>query len=271
MNKGLKILIGVLIVILVLAVAKDMIIKVSVESGARVVTGLPLKIQSLRVGLIRTLVGIKNLRVLNPKNYPDKVMLDMPEIYVDYDLPAIMKGKVHLNEVRINLKEFVVVKNADGDLNLNEIKVVQAQERGRTPEPPAPVKEKAKEPELLIDSLELKIGKVVYKDYSGRGEPTIREFELNINEKYENIDDPNKLVALIIVRALMNTTVGRLANFDMKNLKGSVSDTLASAQKVVAETAAEATARAKETAAQATKAAKETTEAVKKGFGVFGK
>ena len=89
----------------------------------------------------------------------------MPEIYVDYDLPAIVKGKVHLTEVRINLKEFMVVKNEKGELNLDSLNVVQEQQprkkRAKEPEP----KEEGKEPDLQIDVLELKIGKVIYKAF----------------------------------------------------------------------------------------------------------
>ncbi|MEA3488769.1 MAG: hypothetical protein U9R44_00300 [Candidatus Omnitrophota bacterium] len=259
-------IIAVLVVVIVLAVAKNTIARVSVEKGVETVTGLPLKMKSLNIGLINTLVGIKELKLFNPAGYEDKVMLDVPEIFVDYDLPAIIKGKIHLKEVRINLKEFVVVKNNKGELNLDALKAVQQQ---KEPEKPEPAK-KGKAPELQIDTLELKIGKVVYKDYSKRGEPSIKEFNIGIDEKFQNIDDPNKLVSLIIVKALMNTTVAKLTNFDLKGLQSSIGDTLASAQKIVGqagETAAKTTQQAQEAAKTTTEAAKKTVESL---GGLFG-
>ncbi|UCH12062.1 MAG: hypothetical protein JSW18_04395 [Candidatus Omnitrophota bacterium] len=257
MKKALFIVIGIVVLIFVLAFAKDIIIKISVEKGVQFVTGLPLKMESFRAGIIKTLVGIRGLRLYNPKGYKDKIMLDMPEIYVDYDLPAIMKGKVHLEEMHINVKEFVVIKNEKGELNLDSLKVVQAQKEGKKPEE----KEKGKAPEIQIDSLELKIGKVLYKDYSRGGEPAVREFDVNLNEKYTNIRDPYKLVSLIVVRALMNTTIASLANFDLGGLKGTVSGALASVEKIAVETAA----KTQEAAKQAVqKVGEATTDAVKK-------
>jgi hypothetical protein len=76
--------------------------------------------------------------------------------------------------------------------------------------------------------IELKIGKVVYKDYSRGTEPFVQEFNVNLNERYSNITDPYKLVSLIVVKALWNTTIASLANFNLDGLKGTISDTLSS-------------------------------------------
>ena len=260
MKKPLTILIGILAILLVLSFVKDMLIKTSVEKGVELVTGLPLRMRSLNVGIIRTLVGIKNLKLFNPKGYPDKVMLDMPEIYIDYNLPAIFKGKIHLEEMRINMREFTVVKNKKGELNLDSLKVVQAQKKSRAPQE----KEKGKIPEIQIDLLELKIGKVVYKDYSKGGAPSIKEFNVNLNERYENITNPYSLVSLIVVKTLMNTTIASLADFDLKGLQGTISDTLASAQKMATEAAAQAQEVVTQTQQKAQKAIEETKEALQK-------
>ena len=273
MKKTLTILIGVVVVLVVLSFVKDTLVKASVEKGVELVTGLPLKMRSLNVGIINTLVGIRNLRLFNPSGYKDKIMLDMPEIYVDYDLPALIKGKIHLQEMRIDLKEFTVVKNEKGELNLDSLKVVRTQKQGEK----AQKQEAGKAPEIQIDSLALKIGKVIYKDYSGGGTPSVREFNVNLNEKYENITDPYSLVSLIVVKTLMNTTIARLTNFDLKGLQGSISDTLASTQKVATETAAQAKETLNKTAVQVREAAKEaskkaqetvqsTTETLRKSF-----
>ena len=77
------ILVGILVALVIVSFAKDMIIKVSVEKGVEVVTGLRLGIRSLSVGIIRTLVDIKDMRLYNPKGFKDPLMMDMKEIYVN--------------------------------------------------------------------------------------------------------------------------------------------------------------------------------------------
>ena len=259
MKKFLTIGVIVIAVLFVLAVAKDVIIKVSVEKGAEIVTGLRLNIGSLNVGILRTVVGIKDLKLLNPPDFPDRTMVDMPEIYVNYDLGAIIGGKIHLPEVRLNLKEFVVVKNSKGKLNLDALRTVQAQKEGKSPSQTAP----GKAPEIRIDSLKLSIGKVIYKDYSRPGAPAVREFNINLNESYANIDNPYSLASLIVVKALMNTSIASLTNFDLQGLQGTVGDTLAGAQKTAAATQKQA-AQAAKAAAEAAKQASDTVKNVLK-------
>ena len=215
-------------VVLVFALAKDAIVKMGMEKGTKIVTGLDLAVEEVNVGLLTTLIDIKGLKLYNPPDYKDRVMVDMPEIYVDYDLPAMIVGDVHLKEVRIVLDNFTVVKNADGELNLNSLKVVQAETKAEK-EPPA---KKAPAPEFSIDKLYLKIDTVVYKDYSGGGSPSVKTYSVGIDREFSDIDDVNKLASLIIVQALTKTAISNLTDFDVKALEGTLGKTLQTAQQV---------------------------------------
>ena len=246
-----------LAVLLTMSLAKDLIIKVVVEKGVEVVTGLRLSTGSFNVGIFRPVVSIKNLKVYNPKGFEDPLMVDAPEIYVDYDLLSMIGGNAHLKEVRFNLAQFTVVKNRAGQLNLDALKLVAAQKQGK----PSATKA-GKAPQIRIDKLSLKIGKVVYKDYSSGGAPSVREFNVNIDETYTNIDNPATLVSLIVVKALMNTSIANLANFDISGLSGSISDKLSGAQNAVAS--------AQKTAAEAEETVKKTADTLSGVFKSFG-
>jgi hypothetical protein len=259
MKKLVNVLIVVLVVIFVSLLAKDLIVKISVEKGTQIVTGLKLNIGRLDVGIFKPVISIKNLKLFNPGGFPDKIMIDMPEIYVKYDLPAIIGGKVHLPEVRLALKEFVVVKNSKGELNLNSLKSVQAQKEGKAPAEKAA----GKAPDIQIDKLSLNIGKVIYKDYSKGGSPSVKEYNVNHNEVYTNVNNPYTLASLIVVRALISTPVAGLANFDLKGLQGSVSDAMKGAQKAATAAAEKTKKTTAEAADKAQKAATEATGKVK--------
>ncbi len=258
MKKSLTILTVVMVVIFVAALAKDIIIKVSIEKGVELVTGLKLDIGGLNVGVLRPIVDIKNLKLLNPANFPDKTMIDMSGIYVNYDLPAIISGKIHLREVRLALKEFVVVKNADGKLNLDALRTVQAQKEGKSPSQGAP----GKAPEIMIDFLKLSIGKVIYRDYSKGGTPDVKEFNINLDEIYTDIDNPYTLASLIVVKAMMNTSIASLTNFDLAGMQGTVRNTLVNTKKMTSE----AVATAQKTISATQEKVKETVDTVKNIF-----
>jgi uncharacterized protein involved in outer membrane biogenesis len=230
--------VGIFLIIIIVivggaVVAKNIIAKSAVSTAVKLITGLKLEMSSMNVGVVNTLVGIKDLKLFNPPDFKDAVMVDMPEIYVNYDLGALLKKKIHLEEVRIDLKQFTVVKNAQGQLNLDSLKVVQESKEKEK-------KEKAAMPELTIDLLQLKIGKVVYKDYSRGGEPQVKEFNVNLNERYENITDPYALGSLIVVKALANTTIASLANFDLGPLRQGLTQSLQGVKDVAVETSTKA-------------------------------
>ena len=251
MKKMIIIITVILVLLISISLGKNVIARKAVSTGVKAITGLKLNIRRMDVGIIKTFISIKGLELFNPSGFKDKLMVDMPEIYVDYDLAAFLKGKVHFEKVKLNLKEFVVVKNQKGDLNLDSLKTVKQKEK--TP------KEKTKMPEIQIDILELKIGKVIYKDYSDSGSPKVREFNVNIDERHENITDPRTLANLIVFKALMNTSIASLANFDVSSLSETLGDSLRTASEIFEDTAGVAL----ETGARVTDAAKETTEKAK--------
>ena len=240
-------------VLIALFIGKNMIIKTSVTTGVRAVTGLKLSIRSMNVGVFKSLIGINELQLYNPQGFEDKLMVDLPEIYVDYNLGAIMGGKAHLEEVRLNLKEFTVVKNEAGELNLNSLRVVKEAEEVEESEKSDTGKEKTEMPDIQIDLLELKIDKVIYKDYSKGTPPKEKVYNVKIDEQYENITNPQSFVRLIILKALKNTTIAKLTNFDLGKLQSGISGTV----KKTTEMAQEATDRALEVGKNASEKARE--------------
>ena len=243
----------VLVILIALFFGKNVVIKTSVTAGVWAMTGLKLSIRSMDFGIFKTLIGINELQLYNPSGFVDELMFDVPEIYVDYDLGAFMKGRTHLEEVRLHLKEFIVVKNEAGELNLDSLKVVKEEEKEVIDEGK---KEKTKTRELQIDVLELRIDKVVYKDYSKGTPPKVKEYNVNIDDRFENITDPKTFGRLIIVKALKNTTIASLTNFDLGKLQRGISGTV----RKTAEKALETPGRAIEIGKDAGEKAKETAE-----------
>ena len=245
----------VLAILIALFFGKNVIIKTSVSTAVRAMTGLKLDIRSMNVGVFKSLIGINDMQLYNPPGYPDKRMFDIPEIYVDYNFGAFMEGKAHLEEVRLNLNEFLVVKNADGQLNLDSLRVVQETE-GDELKKDEGKEEETKMPDIQIDLLELKIDRVIYKDYTKGTPPKVKEYNVNINERYENITDPKSFVRLIILKALKNTAIANLTNFDLGKLQRGISGTV----KKTAEKALEIPGRAIEIGKDAGEKARETAE-----------
>lgn len=271
MRKLVKTFVLLAIIAVILVFGKNLIVKNAVTTAVRTTTGLRLDIGRMAVGLLKPLVYITGMELYNPSGYEDPIMIDIPEIYVDYNVAAFFKRKVHLKELRLNLKELVVVKNEKGELNLNALNTAS---QGKEQQPPAKKEEPkpaAQKPlDMQIDRLSLKVGRVVYKDYSSlrRGQPTVREFKIDLDEQFENISDPNTLVGIIVMRALARASLGAIADLD-DNLKEFAGQAAAKAQEAMEksaaaakEAAAQAAEKTKEAAAKASESVKEATQGI---------
>jgi uncharacterized protein involved in outer membrane biogenesis len=199
MKRPYKILIAFAAVLLVLSLTKDFFIKTAVIQGASKVLGVPVHIQGMSVSLFRQSVRIKGLTVDNAAGFPDGAMVDIPEVGVDYDLGALLKGKLHLPVLILDLKQLNVVRNKYGQLNIDALRVSQKKpgEANNSAE-----KNPEKNMPMQIDHVSLNIGQVTVKDYS-KDPPDVRTFNINIDHKtYRDIQSAQQLAGLVIVEAI---------------------------------------------------------------------
>lgn len=200
MNKYYKIILCIVLGLLTLGFAKDLVIKTVVEIGASQVLGAPVHIQGMSVGVFKQSVRIKGLRVSNPSSFPSGVLIDIAEAGVDYDLGQILKGKLHLPKVILNLKEMNVVKNKDGKLNVDALKVA---EQGK----PSKDSNQGKSMPMQIDLVILNLGKVTVTDY-GKNPAHVQSYDIGVHDKtYKNIKSAQQLAALVMVEAMGPTAL----------------------------------------------------------------
>lgn len=219
MGKLFKIILVFSIIVGVLIVGKNIIVKIAIEKGVQVATGLPLEIKKLDIGIVSSHIGITDLSLLNPSGFPKGVMFHASEIFVDYHLGDMLKGKVHLEDVRLNFDQFTIVKNAEGRMNVEALKPKAKDGSKESTKENSDKETKKKAPKIQIDHLVLKVGKVTYKDYSGGGEPSVKEFNVNISEEFSNITNMRKLLGLVASKAIAKTALNIPLDFTADILK----------------------------------------------------
>ncbi len=222
-----KLLFLIILILIVVVLARNFIVKTGATVAAKVATGLDLAVEDVKIGLGDTDIGLKGIQLQNPKGFLDERMVDIPEVYINYNLFDFFKDNIHVEEIRLNLNELVIAKNKEGKLNIKELLLPEKDEPDETDkseesqDPDTPQKDKNKR-EINIDSLKLKIGTVIYKDFSVVP-PKITEFNINIDEEIKNVNTKS-LAAYITGKALMNTTIGQLANINLDDLTGQAKD-----------------------------------------------
>lgn len=192
----------VLVCLVVLGALKDQVVKSAVVIGATQVTGAPTQINSLALGLIQQSIRIKGFKMYNPAGFPKEILIDIPSVTVTADLGALLRKKLHLKRIELDLKELNIIKNKEGKLNVDSLKVVEKGQK--KPQEGKP----AEQMPMQIDELVLNLGKVVYRDYTAGPQPTVQVYDLNIKNKvYKNITSAQQLVTLILTETLKPTAI----------------------------------------------------------------
>jgi uncharacterized protein involved in outer membrane biogenesis len=172
----LVLLLVLLAVILVLSL--DSLVRSAVEQRIRTKTGLDARIGRLTVGLLSPEVTAENIRIFNSAEFGGTPFLDLPEVHLEYDRLALLRSKLHLTLLRINLAEVDIVKSDKGRTNVLTLKTTT-----RTKSHPA-----ARFDFAGIDVLNLSIGKVRFIDLKNPGQTHERIFGIQ-NRVYADQND----------------------------------------------------------------------------------
>ena len=214
MNRKLILLFAAIFIVASFFLAKDLIVKAILEKTVEGLSGLKISIGSIDVGVLNTSVRVKDLTIFNPASFPDKVMARINHLYVNYDITSGFRREIHIKDMIFDVGLVNVVKNSNGENNLNSLKVVKALEdidKGKSA--------KNGMPHIKIDRLRLKGDKVTYKNYTQAPYPAVTEFACRVDERYENITNPYQLVSLIVSRSLIKTSPSTIIGFDLTPLQ----------------------------------------------------
>lgn len=225
--KTVKIFLIALAALFVLSLMKNGIVQAMIEKAVSSAAHVPVHIGKTSAKILSTSIRLERLRVENPRGFHEKTMLSAPLISVDYDLPPLFKGQVYFKEVDLDLEELIVIKNAEGKLNIDAVKPSK-EETAKRKEKEKEAQEKKKPLKLQIDRLKLSIGRVAYKDYSGgRKEPAVQIFDINMRDKvFTDIHEPGAVVSVVMFEALTRTTLSRILGLDTSMFKEGALDTL---------------------------------------------
>ncbi len=178
-----SIFLGLIVVLVILATVKDHIIKSTIEIVSRQIVGVDTVIDQFSLSVINQSVSIKGLRLYQPESFPEGIFIDITEINTSCNVSSLLRKKIHIPKLVLNLKEVILIKDKSGNLNVDALKISS---------------EQAKIP-FQVDEMILTVEKVFYKKYGQDDKPVIKAYDIGIKDKkYENITSPEQLAAKII-------------------------------------------------------------------------
>ena len=215
MKKLLFRILLVLVGLLVLSVVfRNFIARKAVEIGVKQVTGFPLQIGAVQVGLLSGQLDVHDLKLMNPSEFEDSRFVNLPLFHVQYEWGSLLKLAPHIKDINIILDEVVIVKNSEGKSNANAIQDKLTPASNSAPAAETKPAGEGKKISYQVDRMRVHIGTFVIKDFS-KGQPTERSMKLNRDVTFENISESSSISALV-----MKVVFGQLGDVAGGLIKG---------------------------------------------------
>jgi hypothetical protein len=206
--KKLFIVLGIVAIsLVVIAIFKDPVIKSVVTTAASSLTGAPVHMDGFSLNILSSTIRISGFKMYNPDGFPEGILVSCPKIKVIYDPASLFTQKRHFLLVEIELQEMGLTKNKEGKLNVDSLKIVEQPKSS----PPTP---------LQIDLLTLRIGKIVYKDYTIGTEPGVRVYDVNRQKTYKGIPTAQQLALLVLAEPMKAAAIKNAQIYGVALLTG---------------------------------------------------
>ena len=185
--------------------AKDRAAKVVFETVVRNLTGLEARAGSVDFDLQKGALQVKELTLINTPEFKSRLFGDATEVFLEMDLPALLKNeKVHLRELRLDIRELNVEKTPAGVSNVSLLAALW-----KRPSAQRPAVSEKKRP-FQLDRFALTLRRVTYNDRSGL---VPKRFSVKVppeKKVYGGITNSKAIMQIIVMRAVSESPIGNL-------------------------------------------------------------
>ena len=192
--------VSLFLLVLLAVFVSPWMIQGSVQSRLSKATGLSVNIGSAHFKLTQPNFWIKDMQLLNPKGFPAAPLAQIEEATGQYSRASFLLGQPRFKKIRITFKEFRLMRNEKGELNL--------------PKLTAPVSSNT-----VIGELELNLNTVTYTDLSS-GQPVQQTFNLGLtNSIFRNVKGIPGIIEILGWEILKRTGVPEKVTLPVPGVK----------------------------------------------------
>lgn len=199
--------------------ARNQLVKMEVRRLLARQPGLAIEIGDVQTKWASTAVEAKDIRILNPPDFPNGTALEIRRIWVDFNPWSLLRRETRVRDMEIEIPRVTVVRNRHGDINLQRLGGSASTKNQASPAGPASAptetprpsaesqasRKKAERP-LQIDQLRVRIETVTVEDYRFGETPATGQFDLAMDRVYTNLTS-TKEVGDAIVSGVLERTV----------------------------------------------------------------
>ena len=219
----------VVFLLTVLAVTKNELARGLIANRVQFITGLTISMDRVSVDVLNSRLTITNLRLHNPVSFRELYAAEIPRLSFAIDIPELFNRRVHITALSIDMLQLVIERSTDEIINIYRIRDIRRWRRNDILRAGG----KSFITDFKIDTLDLKIERVVFRDITKDQKSFIKTYPLSLTERYFDITETESLIQLIVFQAVTKTAVNTFLNLDIYNMKFGLSRLLDSAQNLL--------------------------------------
>ncbi len=156
-GKTLKSVLIVVVVVLLIIIGVffligNSLIKIGIEKGGSMALGVPVKVGSVHLSVLRGVVTIDGLQVANPPGYKNEYLLELNKGKVAVGLGSLLSDTIHVKEISLDGTKLAIEQKG---LSSNIKELLNAMPKGKPEEPKKPEEAKTPGKKLVVDKLEI--------------------------------------------------------------------------------------------------------------------
>jgi hypothetical protein len=206
----------------VLYFARNIIARKAVEVAAKELTGFPLEIGSVDIGLFGGTLEVRNMKLSNPPEFHGGTFIILPLVKVDYVTMSFLSKAPHIKELTVNVAEVDLVTNEKGETNYSVLqkRTSSIGGSGGTPSGGTPgggTPKEEKKMQYRVDVIKVHVGSVIKRTLGSDGKEKSKTSLLfkPLNARYENITECTSIMKLV-----MDTLFGQVGTVAGDIIKG---------------------------------------------------
>jgi len=212
----------VVVVVAVLLVSKDRVIRSRAISEVEAITGFPLEIDDLKIGLFSSRFELKGCRLMNPEEFEADEALVINEFSANVQLLSLLTSTVKFTSAVLDIPTLNIETSRDGVNNLEllqqrikdyaDSRPSSKDDGDKKPDDKKDSPKKKSEKSVYFEELTVRLGKGSMRDYSKGEDVASTELDLNLDKHYTEVDNVNEVLIDLTATVIQKTILGAIGN-----------------------------------------------------------
>lgn len=201
-----------LLLAILAVIFRDFTCRFAFSFGLSWALGVPVKVNSARVGLMDTELELSGIDIKNPSDFGGGPLAKIDNLYLDFEISSLWEGKIHFETVELHLSEIHVTQLERGRWNILELKPMEASSESKSNRSREREDKASRSPLVfVVDRLILTIDQATYSDLSS-GVAKVKVIPINIRKaQYQGIQSTNDILKIVVWETLKRMGVSGLS------------------------------------------------------------